>query len=75
VRITEKGAGMEYVHPTKQKTSIRVMPGASHSPNLCQQEPYVVQLIENKALDKNGNLVSPKSPEAHIPLKEFIYRE
>lgn len=74
VKITEKGVGMEYVHPSKPIT-IRVMPGKPHSPNLAQQEPYVVQLIENKALDKYGNLVSPKSPEAHIPLKEFTYLE
>ncbi len=74
-RITEKGGGMEYVHPTKEKTSIRVMPGMPHSPNPSQQRPYVVQLIENKAIDKYGNFVNPRSSEAHIPLEEFIYQE
>ena len=75
VRITEKGAGMEYIHPTKKDFSIRVMPGKSHSPNLLQQKPYVIQIIDNKAVDIHGNLVSPKSPEAHIPLSEFNYIE
>ncbi len=70
-----KVEGIEYVHPSKEKTSIRVMPGMPHSPNPSQQKPYVVQLIENKGVDKYGNLVSPKSPEAHIPLNEFIYQE
>lgn len=75
VQITDKGAGMEYVHPTRPATSVRVMPGAPHSSNLSQQRPYVIQLIENKALDKSGNLINPKSPEAHIPLEEYVYRE
>ena len=75
VRITDKGAGMEYVHPTKEKTSIRVMPGIPHSPNPSQQGPYIVHLVENKAVDKLGNFVSPKSVEAHIPLNEFVYQE
>lgn len=75
VRITEKGAGMEYIHPSKEKTSIRVMPGMIHSPNPCQQKPYVVQLIDNKAIDKYGNIVNSRSPEAHIPLEEFIYND
>ena len=75
VRISEKGAGIEYVHPTLEKTSIRVMPGMPHSPNPSQQIPYVVHLIENKAVDKYGNFVNPKSPKAHVPLDEFIYQE
>ena len=75
VRITEKGAGMEYIHPTNKNLSVRIMPGKPHSPNPLQQKPYVVQTIGKKAVDKNGNLVSPTSPEAHISLNEFIYRE
>ena len=75
VRITEKGAGMEYVHPTNKALSIRVMPGKPHSPNPLQQKPYIVQIIDKTAIDRNGNLVSSRSPEAHIPLDLFIYRE
>jgi hypothetical protein len=29
---------------------------------------------EGKALDKFGNPVAKNTPEAHIPLDEFIYR-
>ena len=75
VRISDKGAGIEYVHPTNPEIRVRVMPGALHSPNPSQQMPYVVQMIGNKALDKTGKLVSPKLPEAHMPLAEFIFRE
>lgn len=75
VKITKKGAGMEYIHPTKEKTSIRVMPGKVHSTNHCQQKPYVIQIKNGKTLDKFGNVVSPDSPEAHIPFHEFIYQD
>ena len=51
------------------------MPGKPYSPNPHQQKPYVIQRLHNKALDKFGNLVDPKSPEAHIPIDEFIYME
>jgi hypothetical protein len=75
VRITEKGAGMEYVHPTNTHLSVRVMPGKQHSPYPHQQKPYVVQKKDGKAFDKHGHLVPHESPEAHIPIDEFIYRE
>lgn len=74
VRITEKGAGMEYVHPTNTHLSVRVMPGKPHSPYLHQQKPYVIQMKDGKAFDKHGHLVLHESPEAHIPVNEFIYR-
>ena len=57
VKITEKGAGMEYVHPTNKNLSVRVMPGKPHSKNLNQRTPYVVQMKEGKTLDKFGNVV------------------
>ncbi|PIS02002.1 MAG: hypothetical protein COT85_07620 [Chlamydiae bacterium CG10_big_fil_rev_8_21_14_0_10_42_34] len=74
VRITGKGAGMEYVHPTNTHLSVRVMPGKPHSPNSCQQKPYVIQKIDRGALDKAGKCISPDAPEAHIPVEEFTYR-
>lgn len=75
VRITERGAGMEYVHPTNTHLSVRVMPGKSHSPYPHQQQPYVVQMKDGKAFDKHGNLVPHEALEAHIPINEFVYRE
>ena len=51
------------------------MPGVPHSPNPCQQKPYVIQMKSGKALNKNGNPVLTESAEAHIPFDEFIYRE
>jgi hypothetical protein len=74
VRVTERGAGMEYMHPTNTHISIRVMPGKPHSPNPSQQKPYIIQKKDGKAFDKHGNMVEQKAPEAHIPLEEFIYR-
>jgi tetratricopeptide (TPR) repeat protein len=74
IKITGKGGGMEYVHPTNKHLRIRVMPGKPHSPLPHQQKPYVIQKADGKALDKLGNPVSPDVPEAHIPLEEFTYR-
>ncbi len=65
---------MEYKDPFSD-TTVRVMPGKSYSPNPCQQKPYVVYRKGKKAIDKFGNIVSPKSEEAHIPLEEFVFRE
>jgi hypothetical protein len=75
VRITDRGAGMEYIHPINAHLSVRVMPGKPHSPHLHQQRPYVIQMKDGKAFDKHSNLVPHESPEAHIPVNEFIYRE
>lgn len=74
VSISERGAGMRYMDPLNTGNSVRVMPGKPHSSNLSQQKPYVVQQRDGRAFDRNGNFVSPDSPEAHIPIQEFIYR-
>jgi hypothetical protein len=66
---------MEYVHPNNKHLSVRVMPGKPHSPHPHQQTPYVIQMKDGKAIDKCGNFVSHESPEAHIPIQEFIYIE
>jgi len=74
VKITDKGAGMEYSHPTNVHLSVRVMPGKSHSEYIHQQKPYVVQMKDGKALDKFGNKVDKRSPEAHVPIDEYFYK-
>ena len=63
------------MHPTNPHIRVRVMPGKPHSPLPSQQNPYVIQTKDGKAFDKLGNMVVEKSPEAHIPFNEFIYRE
>lgn len=75
VRISGKGAGMEYVHPTNSHLSVRVMPRKPHSPFPHQQKPYVIQMKDGAAFDKHGNLIPHEFPEAHIPINEFVYRE
>jgi hypothetical protein len=74
VRLSDRGIGMEYVHPTNTHIRVRVMPGKPHSPFPYQQKPYVVQMKDGQALDKFGNRVNKNSPEAHVPYDEFIYR-
>jgi len=73
--LSDKPGGISYVHPETTQEYVRTMPGNPNSPNPCQQRPYAVQMHHGKAVDANGNLVPPNSPEAHIPLEEFVYRE
>lgn len=75
IKISDKGAGMKYVHPKHDHTYVRIMPGKPHSPLPHQQNPYVNQVKDGKALDKFGNIVKADSPEAHIPYEEFVYRD
>ncbi|MES2200072.1 MAG: tetratricopeptide repeat protein [Chlamydiota bacterium] len=75
VKIADKSGGMKYVHPTIEETYVRVMPGKLHSPFPYQQKPYVSQMKNGKYLDNFGNIVDRASPEAHISLEEFIYKE
>jgi hypothetical protein len=74
VKLSNKGAGMKYVHPNNEGTYVRVMPGKPHSPLPYQQKPYVTQMKNGKALDNFGNEVASNTPEAHIPIKEFVLR-
>ena len=75
VQLSDKGGGMKYVHPDHSYESVRVMPGKPHSQNVYQQKPYITHHTKDGlAYDKYGNKVSQDSIEAHIPLKEFVYR-
>lgn len=74
IMLADRGAGMKYVRPGKDEVCIRVMPGKPHSPNPMQQKPYVTVEKDGYCFDKYGNSVKKNSPEAHIPLDEFVYR-
>lgn len=73
VKLSDKGAGIKYVHPEDEGTYVRIMPGKPHSSNPYQQKPYVNRRIDGNSLDKFGNIVDNSSPEAHILIEEFIY--
>lgn len=75
VKLSNKGAGIKYVHPIDEGTYVRVMPGQPYSQKPGQQRPYVNHRIHGKSIDKFGNFVSNKSKKAHIPVEEFIYRD
>lgn len=75
VRLSKNGAGMIYVHPKNAHISVRVMPGKPHSINPSQQNPYVMQMQDGKALNKYGQLVDKRAPEAHIPIDAFVYKK
>lgn len=75
VMISDKGAGMKYVHPQDAGTYVRIMPGKPHSSFPYQQKPYVNQRVHGKSVDKHGNLVLNDAPDAHIHIEEFIFRE
>ncbi|MEI8300776.1 MAG: hypothetical protein WCG10_04090 [Chlamydiota bacterium] len=75
IKFTDKGGGIKYIHPKDEGTYVRIMPGQPHSPFPRQREPYVNHRINGRSVDKFGNVVPNSSPEAHIPIYEFIYRE
>jgi tetratricopeptide (TPR) repeat protein len=75
VQLSDRGAGMKYVHPLDEGTGIRVMPGKPHSMRPAQRNSYVICSKQGKVYDKIGNVVLKDSEEAHIPYNEFVYIE
>ncbi|NGX45996.1 MAG: hypothetical protein K940chlam2_01177 [Chlamydiae bacterium] len=73
VKLSDKGAGIKYVHPDNEQTYVRVMPGKPHSKYSHQQKPYVVQMKNGKTIDKSGRAVHKAAPEAHLALEEYVY--
>ena len=74
IKLSKKPGGMKYINPNNPNEYIRIMPGKPHSPNVCQQKPYVnLRGKEGLSRDKFGKIVANNAPEAHIPLDEFIY--
>jgi hypothetical protein len=69
----EKFQGLDFSHPENPEVRVRVMPGHSNTPFPTSQEPYVVQRVGDKAIDRLGNAVKPNASEAHIPLKEYQF--
>lgn len=64
---------MKYVNPQNNQIFIRVMPGKPHAKWQIQRKPYVEYQKNGKFYDVNGNIVSQKCEEVHIPLEDFIY--
>ncbi len=73
VKLSKDGAGIKYVHPKHEQTYVRVMPGKPHSQWTSQRRPYVVVMKNGDTLDNAGNIVMAASPEAHIPIEEFVF--
>ena len=74
VEITKKGGGMKYINPENKHEFIRIQPGNPGSSNSVQKKPYIIHQKAGKAIDKNGNLVSRESVDAHVPLNEFRFK-
>ena len=70
---TKKGGGMRYTNPNNKHDFVRAMPGNSKSPNAAQQSPYVIRSKNGQIVNGQGGAASPKSPEAHIPRKDFKF--
>jgi RHS repeat-associated protein len=70
---SKKGEGTEFIQPGNVTTRVRIMPGNIDSPFPAQQVPYVKRQINGQFLDKYGNVVSGRTPEAHIPFDEFQF--
>jgi RHS repeat-associated protein len=74
IRGTKGEGGVRYIDPQNPHNSVRVMPGTPSSPYPNSQNPYVRWHRDGQSLGVNGSPVPKNSPEAHIPLDEFIYK-
>lgn len=70
---SKTGDGTRFVDPANPHNSVRVMPGDPKSPFPNSQRPYVRHLKDGQSLDVNGNVVPKNTPEAHIPLEDFVW--
>ncbi|MFH0899593.1 MAG: hypothetical protein V2A73_03065, partial [Pseudomonadota bacterium] len=70
---SKTGGGTRFVDPANPHNSVRVMPGDHQSPFPNSQRPYVRHLKDGQSLDVNGNVVPKNTPEAHIPLEDFVW--
>lgn len=70
---TRSGGGTRFVDPSNPHNSVRVMPGNPNSPFPNSQRPYVRHIRDGNSLDIEGKVVSKTSPDAHIPLEEFVW--
>jgi hypothetical protein len=74
IRSTQGEGGVWYYDPTSKGNAVRVMPGDSASPFPNSQSPYVRWQRNGQPLDVNGNVLpTKKSPDAHIPLRDFRF--
>ena len=70
---TRGDGGKLYVNPLNPHDRIRSMPGNPFSPNVGQQNPYIVRQLNGKYLDRFGNSIPKKSLESHIPYDDFTF--
>lgn len=75
ISVSKNGKGMKYIHPENNQTYIRVMPADLNSPYPHKKIPHVSNMKNGEYLDKSGNIVNRKAPEAHIDYSEFIFRD
>lgn len=70
VQKSNKGGGIRYIDPANPHNEIRLMPGNKNSPNIKQQNPYLVIKKNGQFYNINGKVIETqkpsKSPEAHI---------
>ena len=71
---SKKGMGTKFKDPANPTgNNVRVQEGNPNSPNPAQRTPYVKETRNGVPIDKNGNPVSAKDPNAHIPRDEYKY--
>jgi len=74
IRPTRSQGGTEYYNPRNPNESVRVMQGNPKSPYLNSQKPYVRQCDSSGSfLDRTGARGASRSPDTHIPLRDFKF--
>lgn len=71
---SKNGEGTKYVDPKNSGTYVRIQKAAPKAQYPHQRIDYVRWQKNGRSLDKNGNIVSKRSAEAHIPVKDFKFK-
>ena len=73
---SNKGGGTKFKDPANPSGNhVRVQGGNPNSPNPAQRSPYVKETRNGVSIDKNGNPISSKDPNAHIPRDEYKFNK
>lgn len=71
--ISKNEKGVRYRDPNNMHNEVRVQHGRPESSNPGQQRDYVRWKRNGQWLDKDGNPVSGRSLESHIPIEDFKF--
>ncbi|MBX9726836.1 MAG: minor capsid protein [Rickettsiales bacterium] len=74
IELSKKGDGIKYIDPKNIHNEVRIQKGNPDAHFPSQRQDYVKWKRQGQPLDKDGRPVPGDSPEAHIPIGEFVFK-